>query len=87
MHIFLTAALVGGKWPAPNPGRYSPRERAPSTHWIRVLVGPKAGMGEADKRHLLNLPGFELRTLGRPAHSHSLYRLRYPGSYEGRYSN
>jgi hypothetical protein len=26
------------------------------------------------------LPGFELRHLGRPAHSQSLYRLRHPGS-------
>jgi hypothetical protein len=30
----------------------------------------------------LTLPGLELRPLGRPARSQSLYRLRYPGSYK-----
>jgi hypothetical protein len=29
-------------------------------------------------RKFLTLPGLELRTLGRPARSQSLYRLRYP---------
>jgi hypothetical protein len=31
-------------------------------------------------RKILPLPGFELRPLGRPARSQSLYWLRYPGS-------
>jgi hypothetical protein len=31
-----------------------------------------------------NLPGLELRPLGCPARSQSLYRLLYPGSFRGR---
>jgi hypothetical protein len=49
-------------------------------HYITIWVGSRAGMDEAEKRKFLTLPGLELRTLGRPAHSQSLYRLRYPGS-------
>jgi hypothetical protein len=43
-------------------------------------VDPKAGVDDVKKRKFLTLPGLELRTLGRPANSQSLYRLRYPGS-------
>jgi hypothetical protein len=43
-------------------------------------VGPRTGLDNVEKRKLLTLPGFELRTLRRPASSQSLYRLRYPGS-------
>jgi hypothetical protein len=43
-------------------------------------VGTRTGLDELEKRKLLNLPGLELRLLGRSAHSQSLYRLRYPGS-------
>jgi hypothetical protein len=45
-------------------------------------VGPRAGLDEVEKRKFLTLPGLELLPLGRPARSQSLYRLRYPGSYE-----
>jgi hypothetical protein len=44
-------------------------------------VVPRAGLGDVEKRKFLTLPGLELQTLCRPAHSQSLYRLRYPGSY------
>jgi hypothetical protein len=40
----------------------------------------RAGLDEVEKRKFLTLPGLELRSLGRPARSLSLYRLRYPGS-------
>jgi hypothetical protein len=42
-------------------------------------VGPKTGLDEVEKRKFLTIPGLELRPLGRPARSQSLYRLRYPG--------
>jgi hypothetical protein len=42
-------------------------------------VGPSAGLDDVEKRKFLTLPGQELRPLRRPAHSQSLYRLRYPG--------
>jgi hypothetical protein len=44
-------------------------------------VGPRAGPGDVEKRKFLTLPGLELRPLGRPARSQSLYRLSHPGSH------
>jgi hypothetical protein len=43
-------------------------------------VGPRAGLDDVEKRKFLTLPGPELRPLGRPDRSQSLYRLSYPGS-------
>jgi hypothetical protein len=34
VHVFLTSALFGGEWSASRPGRFSPEERSPGTHWI-----------------------------------------------------
>jgi hypothetical protein len=34
----LTSALDGGEWSASRPGRFTPRERAPGTHWIEGWV-------------------------------------------------
>jgi hypothetical protein len=33
----LTSALDGGEWSASCPGRFTPRERTPGTHWIGGL--------------------------------------------------
>jgi hypothetical protein len=35
INIFLTSALDGGEFSASRPGRFTPGERAPGTHWIR----------------------------------------------------
>jgi hypothetical protein len=78
LHIFLTSALAGGEWPPSRLGRFTPGERA---HWIGGWVDPSAGLDNVEKRKFLNLSGLELRPLGRPARSRSLYRLRYVGSY------
>jgi hypothetical protein len=43
-------------------------------------VGPRTGLEDMEKRQFLTLPGLELRCLGRPGCSQSLYRLSYPGS-------
>jgi hypothetical protein len=43
-------------------------------------VDSRAGLDDLEKRKFLNLPGLEIRPVGRPAHSQLLYRLRYPGS-------
>jgi hypothetical protein len=37
---FLTSALDGGEWSASLPGRFTPGERAPDTHWIGGCMGP-----------------------------------------------
>jgi hypothetical protein len=75
IHIFLTSALVGRDCSASRPCRFTP-----GTHWIGGLVVLRAGLDEVEKRKFLTLPGLELRPLCRPARSHSLYLLRYPGS-------
>jgi hypothetical protein len=80
IHIFFTSTLAGGEWSASRPGRLTLGERAPGTHWIGGWVGPGAGLDNVEKRKFLILPGLELRTLGGPARSKLVYRLRYPGS-------
>jgi hypothetical protein len=48
-HFFLTSALVGGEWSASRPGRFTPEERAPGTHWIGGWVDPRASLDEIEK--------------------------------------
>jgi hypothetical protein len=43
-------------------------------------VDIKGGLDDVEKRKFLTLSGIEHRPLGRPARSHSPYRLSYPGS-------
>jgi hypothetical protein len=57
-----------------------PRERDPGPHWIGGWVDPRVGLDDMEKWKFLTLSGLELRPLGRPASSQSLYRLRYGGS-------
>jgi hypothetical protein len=42
-------------------------------------VDPTASLDDLEERKFLTLPGLELRTIGRPARSRSVYRLHYPG--------
>jgi hypothetical protein len=53
----------------------------PQYHCTGGWVGPRAGLDtEAREKTLSPLPGIEPRSLGRPAHSQTLYWLSYPGS-------
>jgi hypothetical protein len=78
IRIFLTSALAGSERSASRPGRFTPWERAPGTHWIGGLLDPRAGLDDVENRKFMTLPGLELRHLGHPARSQSQYRLRYP---------
>jgi hypothetical protein len=49
LHAFLTSALDGGEWSASRPGCFTGGERAPGTHWIEGLVGPRAGLDTVAK--------------------------------------
>jgi hypothetical protein len=79
--VFLTSSLIGGEWSASLPGRFTTGERAPGTHCIGAWVGPRAGLDDVEQRKFFTLAGLELRPLGRPALSQSLYRLSSPGSF------
>jgi hypothetical protein len=59
-------------------GKNSPVPIGEEVGWA---VGPRASLDDVEKRKFFTLPGPELQLLGRQARSQSLYRLRYPGSY------
>jgi hypothetical protein len=48
----LTSERDGGEWSASRPGRFTPRERAPGTHWIGGWVGPRAVLDAVVKRNI-----------------------------------
>jgi hypothetical protein len=50
--LSLTSALQGGEWSASRPGRFTPRERDPGTHWIGGWVGPTAVLDAVVKRKI-----------------------------------
>jgi hypothetical protein len=50
----LTSVLDGGEWSASHLGRFTPRERAPGTHWIGDWVGLRAGLDAVVKRKILS---------------------------------
>jgi hypothetical protein len=68
IHIFWTSVLVGG-------GQLHAPAALPRTNWIGGWVGTRTGLDDVEKRKFLPPPGLELRPLGHPAHSQSLYRL------------
>jgi hypothetical protein len=41
-----------GEWSASRPGRFTPRERAPDTHWIGRWVGPRTVLDTVVKRKI-----------------------------------
>jgi hypothetical protein len=55
IHIFMTSALTGGKWSVSRPGRFTPRERDPATHFIGGWVNPRASLDDVEK--ILDLTG------------------------------
>jgi hypothetical protein len=76
IHIFLISELVGGERSASRYWCFTL-----GTYWIGGWVDPRVGLEYVEKRKFLTLPGLELRPLGRPARSQSLYRVRYLESY------
>jgi hypothetical protein len=43
-HAFLTSVLDWSEYSASLPGHFTPREKAPGTHWIGGWVGSRAGL-------------------------------------------
>jgi hypothetical protein len=48
----LTSALDGCEWSASRHGRFTPRERAPGSHWIGGWVGSRAVLDAVMKRKI-----------------------------------
>jgi hypothetical protein len=48
----LTSALDGGEWPASRPCRFTPKERAPGTHWIGGWVSYRAVLDAVVRRKI-----------------------------------
>jgi hypothetical protein len=48
----LTSALDRGEWSASRPGRFTPRERVPGTHWIGGWVGCRDFLDAVVKRKI-----------------------------------
>jgi hypothetical protein len=49
------------------------------SQFCQIWLDPRAGLDDVEKRKFLTLSGLELRSLGRPARSQSIYRLSYRG--------
>jgi hypothetical protein len=45
----MTSALAAGEWSASRPGRFTPGEIAPGTHWIGGWVDPVTGLDDMEK--------------------------------------
>jgi hypothetical protein len=73
------------KWSISRPGRFTPEERAPGTHWIGGRVDLRAGLHDLEKRKFLTPPGLELRPLGRQpvASRYTDYAIPAPSVFMG----
>jgi hypothetical protein len=49
IQVSLTSALVGGKWSASRPCRFTPGERAVGSHWIGGWVDIRASLDDTEK--------------------------------------
>jgi hypothetical protein len=50
VHLFLTSALDGGEPSASRPDRFTPRVKAPGTHWTGGWVGSRVVLDAVVKR-------------------------------------
>jgi hypothetical protein len=48
-HVFLISALVVGEWSASRSCRFTPGQKAPSTHWKGRYMDPRAGLNDMEK--------------------------------------
>jgi hypothetical protein len=75
----LTSALVGGEWSASRLGRFTPRERAPGTHWIGSWVGPSACLDDMENSDSGVQPVTSLYTDSKQYHHRLLSVTRVTG--------
>jgi hypothetical protein len=76
IYALVTSTFVG-EWSASSLGRFTPWGRRPRYPLVRRLGRAHSRSGRRGGEKFLPLPGLELRPLGRPDRSQSLYRLSY----------
>jgi hypothetical protein len=57
VHQNMRLAVYGGDRLALRPGRFTPRDRAPDTHWIGGWVGPRVGLNSVEERKTCSRAG------------------------------
>jgi hypothetical protein len=65
IHFSVNSALVGSACSASRPGRFTPGERDPGTHWMGGWVGRRTGPADVEKRKFFTPLGLELRPICR----------------------
>jgi hypothetical protein len=73
IQVSFTSALVSGEWSVSRRDRFTTGERAPGARWMGSWMGPRTSLDNVERRKTLPLSGLELRPLGHPARSQSLY--------------
>jgi hypothetical protein len=63
---FMILALDGGEWSPLRPGHFTPRDRAPSTHWIGGWVDLKASLDAVECRKKSVAPARSLTLVTQP---------------------
>jgi hypothetical protein len=58
-----------------------PREKNTGSFCIGCWVGPRTDLDDVKKRKIFSLQGLEIRHLGLPARSQSLYRFDIPAPF------
>jgi hypothetical protein len=76
INIYFTSAFAGGELSASRSGHFTPGKEVPGTHWMGRWMDPTAGLDDLEKWTFLTLSWLELRPLGLPARSQSLYWLQ-----------
>jgi hypothetical protein len=78
---FLDLSTSWRWWWASCPCCFTPKERAPGTHWIGAWLVPIAGLDNIEKLKFLTLLGLEPQPLSCPARRLFIYHLRYCESW------
>jgi hypothetical protein len=52
LHSLFYLGGIGSEWSASRPGRSTPRERVPGTHWIGGWVGPRIFLETVSNRKI-----------------------------------
>jgi hypothetical protein len=78
IHEILSSALDGDEWSASRNGRFTPRARAPGSHWVGGWMGLRAGLDTVVK---IKIPRpCRDSNPEHPARSPALYHWAIPAS-------